>query len=403
LCFFGALNVTVWSDKRFEFWTSVRSSFSFPRLLRSFLPARLSATWTVSVWPEAIVTVVVPSTTFRFFVFFELVATTAITLPFWSFSIAVSINVTEHDPIPAEQLTDSLAVVPLTLACPALAVGIAPDELAVNVAVTVWSLLSVTVHVEVPEHPPPDQPANVDPDAGVAVSVIAVPCAAVWLHVPGQLIDPPDTLPLPEPAVATVSAWFGGVAVNVAVTVWSLLSVTVHVEVPEHPPPDQPANVDPDAGVAVSVIAVPCAAVWLHVPGQLIDPPDTLPLPVPASETDMLAVGENASANAVWPAKLPSSPTAMHAFADEHDTARSSLKPAPAGLGVLWSDQLVPSQASAKALRVSPVPTAVHAIADKHDTPYSPLVAVGLGVLCTDQVLPSQASVNVRGVPARST
>jgi hypothetical protein len=47
--------------------------------------------------------------------------------------------------------------------------------MAAKVAVTVWSLLSVTVQVAVPLHPPPDQPLKLEPDPGAAVNVTTVP------------------------------------------------------------------------------------------------------------------------------------------------------------------------------------------------------------------------------------
>jgi hypothetical protein len=76
----------------------------------------------------------------------------------------------------------------------------------VNVAVTVSALLTVVWQVvEVPEHPLPDQPANEDPEAGVAVNVTWVPGATLAPQVPGQLIPPPDTDPAPEPATETVN------------------------------------------------------------------------------------------------------------------------------------------------------------------------------------------------------
>ena len=50
--------------------------------------------------------------------------------------------------------------------------GVVPDA---NVAVTAWAEFMVTLHVPVPEHPPPLHPANVDPDAGAAVSVTIAP------------------------------------------------------------------------------------------------------------------------------------------------------------------------------------------------------------------------------------
>src|SRR3954464_7237985 len=48
-----------------------------------------------------------------------------------------------------------------------------------------------------------------------------------------------------------------GLVTNVAVTVRELVRLVVHVPVPEQPPPDQPVNTDPVAGVAVSVTSVP--------------------------------------------------------------------------------------------------------------------------------------------------
>jgi hypothetical protein len=44
-----------------------------------------------------------------------------------------------------------------------------------KVAVTFCACDIVTVHVAVPEQPPPDHPANVDPDARAAVTVTCVP------------------------------------------------------------------------------------------------------------------------------------------------------------------------------------------------------------------------------------
>ena len=63
------------------------------------------------------------------------------------------------------------------------------------------------------------------------------------------------TVPLPAPALLTVSAKLG--TPNVAVTVVAADIVTVHEPVPVQPPPLQPLNVEPAAGVAVSVTAVP--------------------------------------------------------------------------------------------------------------------------------------------------
>jgi hypothetical protein len=62
------------------------------------------------------------------------------------------------------------------------------------------------------------------------------------------------TLPAPDPAMATVNEWL---ATNVAVTAWSAFMVTVHVPVPEQPPPLQPVNVHPGSGLAPRVTFVP--------------------------------------------------------------------------------------------------------------------------------------------------
>ena len=56
---------------------------------------------------------------------------------------------------------------------------------------------------------------------------------------------------------------------------------------PAQPPPDQPVNTDPEAGVAVSVTVWPAVNCAAHVDPQLIPAGelDTLPEPLPASET----------------------------------------------------------------------------------------------------------------------
>jgi hypothetical protein len=51
----------------------------------------------------------------------------------------------------------------------------------------------------------------------------------------------------------------GGIGVNVAEIVALELSVMLHDVVPEQPPPDHPANVEPGVGVAVSATLVPSA------------------------------------------------------------------------------------------------------------------------------------------------
>jgi len=66
---------------------------------------------------------------------------------------------------------------------------------------------SVTVQVPVPAQPPPLQPVNVDPAAGAAVKVTAVPLAYAAAQVaphemPAGLLV---TVPIPAPVLLTVS------------------------------------------------------------------------------------------------------------------------------------------------------------------------------------------------------
>jgi len=66
----------------------------------------------------------------------------------------------------------------------------------------------VAVQELVPVQPPPLQPVNVEPAAGVAVRVMAVPLGNVAEHVVPQEIPAGElvTVPVPAPAVLTVSA-----------------------------------------------------------------------------------------------------------------------------------------------------------------------------------------------------
>jgi hypothetical protein len=71
----------------------------------------------------------------------------------------------------------------------------------------------------VPEHPPPDQPANVDPPTAAAVSVTGVPGANDARHVAPHVIPAGAlvTVPAPVPGVLTVTV--NGARLNVAVTI----------------------------------------------------------------------------------------------------------------------------------------------------------------------------------------
>ncbi len=156
-----------------------------------------------------------------------------------------------------------------------------------KVAVTVVAALRVTVQVPVPLQPPPFQPVKVEPAAGVAVSVTAVPLEKLAEQVAPQVIPAGAlvTVPLPVPAGVTVRA--NVCRVKVAVTVVAAESVTTQAPVPEHPPPLQPLKIEPAAGAAVSVTVVPLVKLAEQVAPQVIPAGAlvTVPLPVPAGVT----------------------------------------------------------------------------------------------------------------------
>ena len=158
-----------------------------------------------------------------------------------------------------------------------------------NVAVTEVLAVRFTLHVPVPEQPPPDQPPNVVPALGLAVSVTAVPLAKLALHVAPHVIPAGEllTVPVPLPDVRTDN-WklLAAAVLNVAVTEALAAAIMLHADVPLQAP-DQPANVELAFGVAVSVIAVPDGKLALHVCPQLMPAGVllTVPAPVPAATT----------------------------------------------------------------------------------------------------------------------
>ena len=87
--------------------------------------------------------------------------------------------------------------------------------------------LTVMVQVPVPEQPPPLQPEKLEPAAGVAVRVTAVPLVNEATHVvpherpAGELV----TAPVPRPELVTVSV--KDCSAKVAVTVGAVLIATV--------------------------------------------------------------------------------------------------------------------------------------------------------------------------------
>ncbi len=158
-----------------------------------------------------------------------------------------------------------------------------------NVAVTAVAAVTVTAQAPIPAHPPPLQPAKVDPVAAEAVKVTCVPLAKFAEQVAGQLIPAGAlvTVPVPVPASITDNAKPLVLELKVAVTVVAAVNVTTHVPVPVQPPPLHPAKVEPSAGLAVRVTCAPLAKLAEHVDPQLIPAGvlATVPEPVPAFVT----------------------------------------------------------------------------------------------------------------------
>ena len=154
-------------------------------------------------------------------------------------------------------------------------------------AVVSLPITSVQVGVELTQ--PFVQLTKFRPGAGIAVSVMVVPCRNFAEQVLPQLIalsTPAGvavTVPLPLRPMERVK-----IVVKFAVTFIESLTAIVHVDcVPAQAPP-QPVNTAFDAGVSVSVTTSPKLVVVLQVPPQLILPfaPVTTPFPFFVTTTD---------------------------------------------------------------------------------------------------------------------
>jgi hypothetical protein len=103
----------------------------------------------------------------------------------------------------------------------------------------------------------PDQPANVDPETGVAVRVTAVLLLRIVVQVLPQLIPAGllVTVPVPVPARVTVSVYVV-IKLKTAVQLISEFIATLPLL---QAVPDQPVNVEPLAGIGVRLTSVPLA------------------------------------------------------------------------------------------------------------------------------------------------
>src|SRR5882724_11840233 len=173
----------------------------------------------------------------------------------------------------------------VTAPAPVPALAIVRAKVGAKVAVTLVAAASVTVQEAVPVQPPPLQPVKAEPGPALAVRVTEAPLLKVAAHTAPQVMPAGLllTVPVPRPAVATVSTKVG---VNVAVMVVAPNTVTVHDPVPLQSPP-QPVKAEDAFGVAVRVTAVPLTKLAAHVAPQLMPAGllVTVPEPAPAGET----------------------------------------------------------------------------------------------------------------------
>ena len=129
-----------------------------------------------------------------------------------------------------------------------------------NVAVTVCAAVTAVAHgfTNPEEHVPlpPDQPEKTEPAFAVAVSVTVVPLLYGSEQSAPQLIPAGLLVTVPDPVPSLVTDKVNCCGAKVAVTVLATFIFTTQLPVPEHPPPDQPVNVEPLDGAAIRVTDV---------------------------------------------------------------------------------------------------------------------------------------------------
>ncbi len=169
-----------------------------------------------------------------------------------------------------------------------------------KVAVQVPLALSVMAVVALMPAQSPDQAVNTEPAAGEAVKLIRDPCENAALQVLPQAmpLGVEFTVPEPAPARATVSVYgVGAMAVKAKLALQERLrdfiTNVTEVALPAQEP-DQPAKVEPLAGVAVSVTVTLRLNDALHaVPQEMPAGADvTTPLPAPCLVTESVAASD---------------------------------------------------------------------------------------------------------------
>jgi len=288
LCGFGVFSAILYKS-----FGAVSVAVRLCCLASSFLAVLDSLIVIVLVSPAAMLTLAEPITIVFFFAFLPLPVLTVVVICTLPVQVALLSPVQPSltgalPPVTTEVVVSSVKIADFGGGGGGVVVNVwsAPLLVSLNVAVMVVSAVRLTLHVPVPEHPAPDQPANEECAAGVAVR-ITCPSSSSALHVAPQVIPAGELLIEPEPLPAfEMVRVCCGVGMKVAVIVAAAFRVIWQGSVPEHPPPDQPLNVMPVSGVAVSVIVVPSSYTSVHVPPPLeqllIAPVSALTEPEPA-------------------------------------------------------------------------------------------------------------------------
>ncbi len=131
------------------------------------------------------------------------------------------------------------------------------DGLRAKVAVTVLFAVMFTEQPLPCTEVQPFHEVRLESSAGSAVRVTVPWVKKAEQVVPHEMpLGSLATVPDPEPDSETVRLYRGPSKAKAAMTVLSESIVIEHSPVPEHAP-DQPVNVDPDAGTAVRVTPIP--------------------------------------------------------------------------------------------------------------------------------------------------
>ena len=270
----------------------------------------------------------------------------------------------------------SLMCVAFTVTPGTSGLSVKPPLLAVpKVALTACTALIVTVQAPVPVQAPL-HPVNVEPVAGVAVKVRVLPLENDATHVVPQEIPVGAlvTVPLPVPDLVTVSENDVGNSVNVAVTALAALTVTTQVPVPAQPPPLQPVKVEPVAGVAVRVTAVPLVKPCEQVVPQAMPVGALLTVPVPVPDLVTLSVKDDCTKLAVTEAAAVIVVVHVPAPVQPPPLQPANVEPA-AGVAVKvtavplanTAEQVVPHETPAGELEIAPVPAPAFVTASVKD------------------------------------